>query len=124
MGSKKELYYKYFEEKILSNIYEIEKYRLKLIKNLIFSSLCFFIIAGFFAYLFIFVMLNDKFNPILFPIILFLMYVFFIKSIINFILVGKKYQDILSKQMPCLQAPRIKPSFPLPRARNSEEYTV
>ena len=29
-----------------------------------------------------------------------------------------------TKQMPCLQAPRIKPSFPLPRARNSEEYTV
>lgn len=120
MGSKKELYYKYFEEKILSNIYEIEKYRLKLIKNLIFSSLCFFIIAGFFAYLFIFVMLNDKFNPILFPIILFLMYVFFIKSIINFILVGKKYQDILLEKVFPLFLKPVANFKPWPKNSNTE----
>ena len=28
------------------------------------------------------------------------------------------------KQIPCLQAPRIKPSLPFPKARNREEYTV
>lgn len=28
------------------------------------------------------------------------------------------------KQMPCRQAPRINPSFPFPRARNKDEYTV
>ena len=28
------------------------------------------------------------------------------------------------KQIPCRQAPRINPSFPFPRARNKEEYTV
>ena len=95
MDDKKELYYKYFEENILHKIQEIEKYRIELIKKLLLSSLLFVIIALFFAYLFILIMLNAKFNPILFPVILFLMYVFFIKSIINFILVGKKYQERL-----------------------------
>ena len=29
-----------------------------------------------------------------------------------------------TKQIPCLQAPKINPSKPLPKARNREEYTV
>ena len=43
---------------------------------------------------------------------------------------GGKYQIIGRsritgiKQIPCLQAPRIKPSMPFPKARNREEYTV
>lgn len=47
MNNKKELYYKYFDEKILSKVQDAEKFRIKLIKQLIFSSLLFFIIAGF-----------------------------------------------------------------------------
>ena len=120
MDDKKELYYKYFQEKILPNIYEIEKYRLKLIKNLIFSSLFFFIIAAGFAFLFIYVMLNDKFNPILFPIILFFMYVFFIKSIINFILVGKKYQERLLEDVFPLFLKPVANFKPWPKNYNTE----
>lgn len=120
MNNKKELYYKYFEEKILSKVQDAEKFRIKLIKQLIFSSLLFFIIAGFFAYLFIFVMFNGKFNPILFPVILFLMYVFFIKSIINFILVGKKYQEMLLEDVFPLFLRPIANFKPWPKNSNTE----
>lgn len=120
MNNKKELYYKYFEEKILPKIRDVEIFRKKLIKQLIFSSLFFFLIAGFFAYLFIFVMLNGKFNPILFPMILFLMYVFFIKSIINFILVGKKYQEKLMDDVFPLFLKPVANFKPWPKNSNTE----
>ena len=120
MNNKKELYYKYFDEKILSKVQDAEKFRIKLIKQLIFSSLLFFIIAGFFAYLFIFVMFNGKFNPILFPVILFLMYVFFIKSIINFILVAKKYQEMLLEDVFPLFLRPIANFKPWPKNSNTE----
>lgn len=120
MDNKKEFYYKYFEEKILPNIHEIEKYRVKLIQKLILSSFLFFVIAGFLAYLFVLIMLNTKFNPILFPLILFFMYVFFIKSIINFILVGKKYQEKLLEDVFPLFLKPIANFKPWPKNSNTE----
>ena len=86
MNEKKQIYYKYFEDKILPSVQNVEKYRIKLIKKVILSSLLFFIAGAFFAYIFIIIMLNDKFNPLLFPLVLFCMYAFIIKGIINFIL--------------------------------------
>ena len=65
MNNKKELYYKYFDEKILSKVQDAEKFRIKLIKQLIFSSLFFFIIAGFYGFvpnIVIFYAINKKYE--------------------------------------------------------------
>ncbi len=120
MENKKEIYYKYFEDKILPNIYNLENYRVKLVKKLFISSFLFFIIAVFFAYLFILIFLNSKFNLILYPFTLFLMYVFFIKSIINFILVGKKYQEKLLEEVFPLFLRPVANFKPWPKNSNTE----
>lgn len=106
MEDKKEIYYKYFEEKILPQIKITEEYRLRLVRKVIFSSLLFFITGAVLAYIFILLILDGVFNPILFPIILFFMYAFFIKGIINFIIAGKNFQEkLLDDVFPFFLAP-------------------
>ena len=99
MNGKKELYYKYFEDKILVNLKSAENYRLGLLRKACLSSLFFFLAGSVFAYIFIILVLQDVFNPFLFPFILFCMYAFIIKGIINFILAGKAYQEKLQSEV-------------------------
>ncbi len=120
MNEKKQIYYKYFEDKILPSVQNVEKYRIKLIKKVILSSLLFFIAGAFFAYIFIIIMLNDKFNPLLFPLVLFCMYAFIIKGIINFILAGKAYQEkLLTYVFPLFLTP-VANFKPWPKNSNTE----
>lgn len=120
MNEKKQIYYKYFEDKILPSVQNVEKYRIKLIKKVILSSLLFFIAGAFFAYIFIIIMLNDKFNPLLFPLVLFCMYAFIIKGIINFILAGKAYQEkLLTDVFPLFLTP-VANFKPWPKNSNTE----
>ncbi len=99
MENKKEIYYKYFQEKILPQILPLERYRRKVILNVILFSLLFFALGLGFVYLFVVVMFNNILVPILFPIILFLTYVFFIKSIIIPIVFGKEFQEKLKTRI-------------------------
>ncbi len=92
---KKELYYKYFEEKILPSMYVFEDYRLKIVRKVILTSIFMFLLGIFCAFLFIYLSIKHNIAIILLPIFLFLMYVFFIKSIINVICTGKDYQKWL-----------------------------
>lgn len=106
MGNKKEIYYQYFEKKIKPVVYDLEVSRCKLIKKTFLSSLIFFIAGCFFAYLFILVLLSGKFNPLFFPVLLFLMYTFIIKGIINFITAGKVYNNtFVEKVLPLFLVP-------------------
>ena len=92
---KKEIYYKYFEEKILPKLYNLEAYRLKKVRKVVLVSFLSFISGIFFAYLFIFIAMKHNITVVLLPVLLFIMYTCFIKSIINLMLKGKEYQNWL-----------------------------
>ena len=92
----KEIYYKYFESNILPSMYKHEEYRIKTLRKIILSSVVMFILGVLFAALFIYFSLkNNNLILLLLPFFLFFMYLFFIKSIINVIYEGKKYQKWL-----------------------------
>lgn len=91
----KNLYYAYFQEKLLPIILPMEEYRKKTVRNVIISSVFMFGLGILFAYIYIYISLKYDKAVILLPFMLFFMYVFFIKSIINVILTGKKYQNWL-----------------------------
>lgn len=99
MEDKKEIYYKYFEEKILPLVLPLEKLRKKTVLKTAFLSLLFLILGIAFTFLFIVIMFYDRFIYILSPIVLFLMYVCFIKSIIVLIVAGKDFQDKLQQRV-------------------------
>ena len=120
MNDKKEIYYKYFNDKILPNIQNIEQYRLNLIRKVFLSSLILFCLGILCAYIFILIMLKGEFNPVLFPVLLFLMYAFFIKSIINFIVVGKRYQERLFTDIFPLFLSPVANFKPWPKNHNTE----
>lgn len=93
---EKEIYYKFFNDNILPNMYQHEKYRLKIVRKVILSSVFMFTLGILFAGLFIYFSMKDNnFIILSLPFLLFFMYVFFIKSIINVIWEGKKYQKWL-----------------------------
>ncbi len=92
----KEVYYNYFEKNILPHMYKHEEYRINTVKKIVLSSILMFLIGIIFAFLFVyFSMKNNNLIILLLPFFLFFMYVFFIKSIVNVIYEGKKYQKWL-----------------------------
>lgn len=99
MQDKKQIYYKYFEDNILPVIKPFEDYRKRTVIKLILSSVMFFFIGVIFAGLFIYNALNQLFNPLLLPVLLFFMYVFILKSIVDAILCGKEYQKKLVNEV-------------------------
>lgn len=95
----KEIYYKYFEDNILPVILPFEKRRKNAVKKVIFTSLLFFAAGIIFAGLFILNSLNEFVNPLILPVLLFLMYAFILKSIINIIIEGKNYLKMLVEKV-------------------------
>ena len=91
----KEIYYKYFDEKIKRQIIPYELERKRTVRKVVINSTIMFICGILCAYAFILFSLNNSAILLLLPIILFLMYVFFIKSITNVIFEGKKFQNSL-----------------------------
>ena len=102
----KEIYYNYFEEKIKPLIYTYEDKRKKLAKHVVLSSIFMFLCGIFSAYLFIIISFKSSIFLLLLPVVMFLMYVFFIKSIVNVMLKGREYQNSLIQEiMPYFLAP-------------------
>lgn len=96
---KKEIYYKYFEEKLLPVFYSLEEYRLDTVRKLVTTSVLMFLAGIISAFLFIYFCLKNTSTLLLLPIFLFLMYFFFIKSIINVMWTGKQYQKWLVEKV-------------------------
>lgn len=95
----REIYYKYFEEQIKPNILHYETERKNIVFKTLISSSIMFVLGIICAYIFILLSLKNSTTLLFLPIILFLMYVFFIKSITNIILKGKEYQNSLAKNI-------------------------
>lgn len=109
MNNKKQIYYQYFQDNILPVIKPLELERVKTVRKVVFISFLFFIAGIIFAGLFIYNSLYSLFNPLLLPILLFLMYAFIIKSIINLIIAGKEYQKkLVDKVLPLFLEPVAK----------------
>lgn len=96
---KREQYYKYFNENILPILYPMEQYRLKTARKVILTSLLMFLAGIFFAFVFVCMSMKSSFVLLSLPIFLFLMYFFFIKSIINVMWTGKQYQKWLVEKI-------------------------
>lgn len=95
----KEIYYRYFEDNILPIILPFEKQRKNAVKKVIVTSILFFAVGIIFAGLFIFNSLYEMFNPLILPVLLFLMYAFILKSIISIIIEGKSYLKMLVEKV-------------------------
>lgn len=95
----REIYYKYFQDKILPSLYGFEEQRIKTVRKVVLSSFFMFLAGIFFAFVFIYLSLNSSWMLFLLPVFLFLMYFFFIKSIINVMLTGKEYQNWLVEKI-------------------------
>lgn len=78
----KEIYKQYFINIIRPKLFDLEKQRKRKVVKILFKSGLFFICGLFFAAIFILLMFNMKYNPILWSFVLFLMYAFIIKSIV------------------------------------------
>ena len=96
---KKEVYYKYFEEKLLPIFYSFEQERIKKVRKVLISSILMFLAGILSAFLFIYFSLKNSSTLFLLPIFLYLMYFFFIKSIINVMWTGKQYQKWLVEKV-------------------------
>ncbi len=106
MNNKKQIYYQYFQDNILPVIKPLELERVKTVRKVVFISFLFFIAGIIFAGLFIYNSLYSLFNPLLLPILLFLMYAFIIKSIINVMLAGRMYEkQLVDKVLPLFFEP-------------------
>ena len=102
----KQKYYKFLQKHWQTVIVPFEILRKKMLIKAVFFSSLYFIVGLIFAYWFTFILVNESFNPILFPICLFIMYCCFIKSIINFISENKKFQTkFLEKLFPLFLKP-------------------
>lgn len=97
--NKKEIYYKFFKENILPKIIPLENKRKNSIKKASLISIIFFILGILFSVVFIFNIINNKFNPITFPLLLFFTYFFFIKSIINIIITSREYKNKIEHEI-------------------------
>lgn len=106
MDDKKQLYYQYFEDKILPVIKPLELERVKAVRKVVLTSFLFFLTGAIFAGLFIINAMYNIFNPLILPILLFLMYAFIIKSIINVMLAGRLYRNqLVEKVLPLFLEP-------------------
>lgn len=99
MTNKKEIYYQYFEDKIVSKILPLEQKRINIVRKVILNSILFFAVGIIFAGLFIYNTLHPVFMTLFLPVLLFLMYVFILKSIINVIVTCIDYQKLLLKEV-------------------------
>ena len=97
MTNKKEIYYQYFKDKIVSKILPLEQKRINIVRKVILNSILFFAVGIIFAGLFIYNALHPVFTTLFLPVLLFLMYVFILKSIINVIVTCIDYQKLLLK---------------------------
>ncbi len=99
MEDKKDIYYKYFDEKILPQIVILESERIHIVKKVVLSSSLYFLAGLFLAFIVMFVNFSPIYKFILIPLILFLMYACILKSIVNFIIAGKDFQALLYEKV-------------------------
>lgn len=99
MDDKKQIYYQYFQDAVLPVVGQLEVERVKTVRKVVLTSVLFFVTGIIFAMLFVSNALYNFLNPLILPILLFLMYAFIIKSIINVIIAGKDYQKKLAKEV-------------------------
>lgn len=120
MKDKKEIYYKFFEKEILKQVEPLEKERQKTVRKVILSSLICFAIGICLAYLLILIDFENIYRILLFPLVLFLMYAFILKSIINFIIAGKQFQQQLCEKVLPMFLPPIANFKAWPKNHNTE----
>lgn len=120
MNNKSYIYRKYFEEKILKQVEPIEKERRKMIRRVVLSSLFCFLCGIILAVILVIIDFDNIYRIFLFPPVLFLMYAFIIKGIINFIVVGKEYQQMLYEKVLPLFLPPVANFKPWPKNGNTE----
>lgn len=109
MNDKKQIYYQYFQNEILPIIKPLEQERVKTVHKVVLTSLLFFFIGIVFAGLFILNAVYSFVNPIVLPLLLFLMYVFIIKSIINVIIACREFEkQLVDKVLPLFFEPVAK----------------
>ena len=99
MKNKKDEYYRYFNENILDKVCKFEQERISIVKKVVFSSSLYFLSGLFLAFIVIFVKFSPIYKFILVPVILFLMYACILKSIVNFIIAGKDFQNMLYEKV-------------------------
>ncbi len=101
----KKQYYGYLNDN-LDVINSFEKYRRFLLFKTLFVSFLFFLCALIVVCIISLMILNSKYNPFLFPILLFLLYVLLLKSITGIILADRNYQQKFNEKiMPLILAP-------------------
>lgn len=120
MKDKKQIYYKFFEKEILKQVEPLEKERQKTVRKVILSSLICFAIGICLAYLLILIDFENIYRILLFPLVLFLMYAFILKSIINFIIAGKQFQQQLYEKVWPMFLPPIANFKAWPKNHNTE----
>ena len=120
MEDKKQIYYKFFEKEILKQVEPLEKERQKTVRKVILSSLICFAIGICLAYLLILIDFENIYIILLFPLVLFLMYAFILKSIINFIIAGKQFQQQLYENVLPMFLPPIANFKAWPKNHNTE----
>lgn len=120
MKDKKQIYYKFFEKEILKQVEPLEKERQKTVRKVILSSLICFAIGICLAYLLILIDFENIYRILLFPLVLFLMYAFILKSIINFIIAGKQFQQQLYEKVLSMFLPPIANFKAWPKNHNTE----
>lgn len=94
-----QIYYKYFNEKILPIIGKMEKERISTAGKVVICSIFFVVIGFVLAGLFIYSIFNKLIPPLLLPIILFATYCFILKGITSVIIAGKEYRNKLVKDV-------------------------
>ncbi len=87
----KNQYYQYLQESF-DVIKIFEKYRKKLLLKVVFISLLFFSFALVLVYILSVMIIKSMYNPILFPVLLFMLYACLLKSITTVILTDRQYQ--------------------------------
>lgn len=107
MEDKKQIYYKYFEERIKPALIPFEVYRKKLVAKVIVLTLLCFIIGGLFAFGAIYIAFYNKAILLLFPLALFVMYAFILRGIISVIIAGKEFHKKLIEEIFPLFLPPI-----------------
>ena len=119
MEDKKQIYYKYFEEKIKPAVIPFEAFRKKLVAKVIFLTLLCFLIGGIFAFGAIYIAFYNQAILLLFPLALFIMYAFILRGIISVIIAGKEFHKKLIEEILPLFLPPIANFKPWPKNQNT-----
>ncbi len=94
----KSKYYDFLNENI-ETLMAFEKYRKKLLFRTISKSVLFFLCALFILYVLSLLILNNGYNPVLFPLLLFGLYVCLLKSMSVIILTDREYQQKFNEEV-------------------------